>query len=43
MMNNKTSERKTSNREKGEQLILERLGNQLRYNISKLEEEQILL
>ena len=28
MMNDKTSERKTSNREKGGQLILERLGNQ---------------
>jgi hypothetical protein len=35
--------KEASNREKEDQLILERLGNQLKYNMKKLEEEQIML
>ena len=38
-----TNVKEASNREKEDQLILERLGNQLKYNMKKLEEEQIIL
>ena len=38
-----TDVKEASNREKEDQLILERLGNQLKYNMEKLEEEQIML
>ena len=38
-----TNVKEASNREKEDQLILERLGNQLKYNMEKLEEEQIML
>jgi hypothetical protein len=38
-----TDVKEASNREKEDQLILERLGNQLKYNMEKLEEDQIML
>ena len=38
-----TDVKEASNREKEDQLIQERLGNQLKYNMEKLEEEQIML
>ena len=38
-----TNLKEASNREKEDQLILERLGNQLKYSMKKLEEEQIML
>ena len=38
-----TNVKEASNRGKEDQLIVERLGNQLMYNMKKLEEEQIWL
>jgi outer membrane murein-binding lipoprotein Lpp len=38
-----TNVKEANYREKEDQLILERLGNQLKYNMKKLEEEQIML
>ena len=38
-----TDVKEASNREEEDQLILERLGNQLKYNMEKLEEEQIMV
>ena len=35
--------KEASNREKEDQLILERLCNQLKYKMKKLDEEQIML
>ena len=42
MEKKETNVKETSNRENEDQLILERLGNQCKYNM-KLEKEQIML